>query len=139
MYNLFKKKDKETDNIHLKTACLLIHAAKMDENYTNKEVEIIKKTLKNFGVKEKDLSDLIKNADEIEKKSNQILDFTKEIKKTDEKFKVKLVETLWEIIYSDKSLDMYESSLMRRLSGLLYLDNKIVGDIKEKIKKKFST
>tara|TARA_B100001996_G_C18552691_1_gene551475 strand:- start:93 stop:512 length:420 start_codon:yes stop_codon:yes gene_type:complete len=139
MYNLFKKKDKEADNIHLKTACLLIHAAKMDENYTNKEVEIIKKTLKNFGVKEKDLSDLIKNAEEIEKKSNQILDFTKEIKKTDEKFKVKLVETLWEIIYSDNSLDIYESSLMRRLSGLLYLDNKLAGDIKEKIKKKFST
>ena len=77
------------------------------------------------------------NAEKNEKNSNQILYFTKDIKNTEESFKIKIIESLWKIIYSDKSSDMYESNLMRRLSGLLYLDNKIVGDIKEKIKKNF--
>ena len=78
------------------------------------------------------------NAEENEQNSNQILDFTKDIKNTDQNFKIKLVESLWKIIYSDNTSNMYESSLMRRLSGLLYLDNKVVGNIKEKIKKKFN-
>ena len=73
-----------------------------------------------------------------EEKSNQILDFTREIKNTDNEFKVKIIETLWNIIYSNKEADMYESNLMRRLSGLLYLDNKMMGEIKEKVKKKFT-
>ena len=118
-----------------KTASLLIHAAKIDENYTNKEKLIVEKTLLELGANKEKLDELIKIAEENEKNSNQILGFTKDIKNTNENFKIKLVESLWKIIYSDESSDMYESNLMRRLSGLLYLENKMVGDIKEKIKK----
>ena len=138
MINFFKKKDTKNENkidLISKTASLLIHAAKIDENYTEKEKSIIKKTLISLGVKEENLSELIETAEKNEKDSNQILDFTKEIKRSDDKFKTQIVECLWKIIYSDKNSDIYESNLMRRLSGLLYLDNKLVGDIKEKIKK----
>ena len=124
MFKFFKNKSSSEKTVNdnellSKTASLLIHAAKIDENYTNKEK----------------LDELMKIAEENEKNSNQILDFTKDIKNTNENFKIKLVESLWKIIYSDESSDMYESNLMRRLSGLLYLENKMVGDIKEKIKK----
>ena len=138
MINFFKKKDTKNENkidLISKTASLLIHAAKIDENYTEKEKSIIKKTLISLGVKEENLSELIETAEKNEKDSNQILDFTKEIKRSDDKFKTQIVECLWKIIYSDKNSDIYESNLMRRLSGLLYLDNKLAGDIKEKIKK----
>ena len=138
MFKFFKnKKTVEFNEIDLlyKTASLLIHAAKIDENYTNKEKLIIEKTLLELGANKEKLDELMKIAEENEKNSNQILDFTKDIKNTDENFKIKLIESLWKIIYSDESSDMYESSLMRRLSGLLYLENKMVGDIKEKIKK----
>ena len=118
-----------------KTASLLIHAAKIDEKYTDTEKKIIKQTLLELGTNQSKIDQLILTAENNEKKSNQILDFTKEIKNTDEKFKIKIIESLWGIIYSNKDADMYETNLMRRLSGLLYLDNKIVGDIKEKIKK----
>ena len=118
-----------------KTASLLIHAAKMDENYTDKEKSIIEKTLTELGVNENNLHSLMLNAEKNEKNSNQILDFTKAIKDSENSFKVTLVESLWKIIYSDMSSDMYEDNLMRRLTGLLYLDKKMVGDIKEKIKK----
>ena len=118
-----------------KTASLLIHAAKMDENYTGKEKNIIEKTLTKLGVNESNLSSLMLDAEKNEKNSNQILDFTKAIKASENSFKVTLVESLWKIIYSDMSSDMYEDNLMRRLTGLLYLDKKMVGDIKEKIKK----
>ena len=140
MFNIFKKK-KETEKIDIisKTASLLIHAAKIDENYTNKEKSIIEKTLIELGAKHENLEELIKNSEKNEKESNQIIDFTKEIKNTDEKFKNKLIESLWKIIYSNNTSDMYETNLMSRLSGLLYLDKKMVGDIKEKVKKKFST
>tara|TARA_E500000331_G_scaffold264210_1_gene255291 strand:- start:1213 stop:1605 length:393 start_codon:yes stop_codon:yes gene_type:complete len=117
-----------------KTASLLIHAAKMDENYTEKEKSIIKKTMIELGVNENDLNNLMLDAEKNEKNSNQILDFTKILKATKSSFKVKLVESLWKIIYSDMSSDMFEDNLMRRLTGLLYLDKKMVGDIKEKIK-----
>ena len=141
MFNFLKKKSKvkskETD-IFLKTASLLIHTAKIDEQYTNKEKLIIEKTLLELGVKKEELAQLMINAEENENNSNQILDFTKDIKNTDESFKIKLIESLWKIIYSDENSDIYESNLMRRLSGLLYLDKKIVGDIKEKIKKDFN-
>ena len=113
----------------------MIHAAKIDENYTNNEKIIIEKTLVELGANKEKLNELMKRAEENEENSNQILDFTKDIKRTDQNFKIKLVESLWKIIYSDKKSDIYESNLMRRLSGLLYLDNKMVGDIKEKIKK----
>ena len=118
-----------------KTASLLIHAAKMDENYTGKEKNIIEKTLTKLGVNESNLRSLMLDAEKNEKNSNQILDFTKAIKASENSFKVTLVEPLWKIIYSDMNSDMYEDNLMRRLTGLLYLDKKMVGDIKEKIKK----
>ena len=118
-----------------KTASLLIHAAKMDENYTDKEKSIIEKTLTELGVTESNLHSLMLDAEKNEQNSNQVLDFTKAIKASENSFKVTLVESLWKIIYSDMSSDMYEDNLMRRLTGLLYLDKKMVGDIKEKIKK----
>jgi len=143
MFKFFKNNDskdliKSNEELLSKTASLLIHAAKIDENYTNKEKEIIKKTLIQLGVKESKADQIMLTAEINEEKSNQILDFTREIKNTDNEFKVKITETLWSIIYSNKEADMYESNLMRRLSGLLYLDNKIVGEIKEKVKKKFA-
>ena len=140
MFKLFKKKN-SIDNIQnnnellSKTTSLLIHAAKIDENYTNKEKEIIKKTLIELGVKHSEVDQIIINAETNEQKSNQILDFTKEIKNAGYEFKIKIIETLWSIIYSNNEADMYEANLMRRLSGLLYLDSKTVGNIKEKIKK----
>ena len=140
MFEFFKKKKKENDNsgntdFLLKTASLLIHAAKIDENYTDIEKSIIKETLLNLDSKNSDIEKLMIDAENKEKNSNQILDFTKEIKNTDQSFKVKVIETLWKIIYSNKEVDMYESNLMRRLSGLLYLDNKLAAEIKERIKK----
>ena len=140
MFKFFKNKNSSEktvndDELLSKTASLLIHAAKIDENYTNKEKLIVEKTLLELGANKEKLDELMKIAEENEKNSNQILDFTKDIKNTDENFKIKLIESLWKIIYSDESSDMYESNLMRRLSGLLYLENKMVGDIKEKIKK----
>tara|TARA_B100002049_G_scaffold97367_1_gene71904 strand:+ start:1716 stop:2144 length:429 start_codon:yes stop_codon:yes gene_type:complete len=141
MLNFFKKKsprEKKEIDILSKTASLLIHAAKIDENYTSNEKLIIERTLIEFGASKENLGELMKLAEQYEENSNQILDFTKDIKNTDQNFKIKLIESLWTIIYSDKDSDIYETNLMRRLSGLLYLDNKLVGDIKEKIKKKFN-
>tara|TARA_B100001996_G_scaffold313750_1_gene256201 strand:- start:344 stop:769 length:426 start_codon:yes stop_codon:yes gene_type:complete len=137
MLNFFKKKTNTTEKIDIiiKTASLLIHAAKIDEQYTNKEKLIIEKTILELGVDKEKISNIMIKAEENEKNSNQILDFTKDIKGAEQSFKIKIVESLWKIIYSDENSDMYESNLMRRLSGLLYLENKIVGDIKEKIKK----
>ena len=138
MFNFLKRKESgklQQVDIIQKTASLLIHAAKIDENYTNNEKIIIEKTLIELGANKEKLNELMKRAEENEENSNQILDFTKDIKSTDQNFKIKLIESLWKIIYSDKTSDIYESNLMRRLSGLLYLDNKMVGDIKEKIKK----
>ncbi len=139
MFNFLKKKTKEPEKIDIfsKTASLLIHAAKIDQNYTNKEKLIIERTLIELGVDKEKINQLMQNAEENEKNSNQILNFTKDIKYTDQNFKIKIIESLWKIIYSDNASDMYETNLMRRLSGLLYLDNKLVGDIKEKIKNDF--
>jgi len=138
MFNFTKKKkdvDKNELNLFSKTASLLIHAAKMDQNYTEKEKLIIKRTLVDLGVNNQEIDKLIQEAEKNEKNSNQMLDFTKDLKKSDNNFKIKLIESLWKIIYSDGKSDMFEDNLMRRLSGLLYLDKKIVGDIKEKMKK----
>ena len=139
MFNFLEKKTKEPEKIDIfsKTASLLIHAAKIDQNYTNKEKLIIERTLIELGVDKEKINQLMQNAEENEKNSNQILNFTKDIKYTDQNFKIKIIESLWKIIYSDNTSDMYETNLMRRLSGLLYLDNKLVGDIKEKIKNDF--
>ena len=131
----FKKDEKKIDNSFLiKVGALLIHTAKIDENYTNNEEEIIKKTLLELGIKKESLSSTIKEAKIIEENSNQILEFTKEIKNLSEKEKIKIIESLWSIIYSNKNADLYETNLMRRLAGLLYIDSKVMGDIKEKIK-----
>ncbi len=130
----FKKKEIENNNFLTKICALLIHAAKIDENYTDKEEEIIKKTLNELGVEDKNISKTIEDAKIIEENSNQILDFTREVKNLPEQDKIKIIEALWSIIYSNKDADIYETNLMRRLAGLLYIDNKTMGDIKEKIK-----
>ena len=137
MFNFLKKKEikKNKNDLWIKTASLLIHAAKIDQNFTEKEKNIIKKTLIELGAEHMEVNDIIIKAEAKEEKSHQILEFTREIKNTDEKFKIKIVETLWKIIYSDESSDIYESNLMRRLTGLLYIDNKTMGDIKARIKK----
>ncbi len=139
MFTFLKKnpKDETSDtDTAVKIAALLIHAAKIDEIYTDKEKEIIKKTLINLSFNKNKILDIIDSAEKLESNSNQILDFTREIKSIDEDAKKKIVESLWNIIYSDDQSDIYETNLMRRLTGLLYLDKKIVGDIKEKIKLK---
>ena len=131
----FKKDNKKIeDNFLIKVGALLIHTAKIDENYTNKEEEIIKKTLLELGIKKENLSSTIKDAKIIEENSNQILEFTREVKNLSESEKIKIIEALWSIIYSNKDADLYETNLMRRLAGLLYIDSKIMGDIKNKIK-----
>ena len=133
----FKKDTTENEkNFLVKTCALLIHAAKIDENYTENEEEIIKKTLLELGAKEKTISQTIKDAKSIEENSNQHLDFTKEVKNLPENNKIKIIEALWSIIYSNNDADIYETNLMRRLAGLLYIDSSTMGDIKERIKKK---
>ena len=133
----FKKVPSEKENIFLvKTCALLIHAAKIDENYTENEEEIIKKTLLELGAKKDSISQTIKEAKSIEENSNQILDFTKEVKNLPESEKIKIIEALWSIIYSNNDADIFETNLMRRLTGLLYIDSKTMGDIKDKIKNK---
>ena len=131
-----KENKKVEDSFLIKVGALLIHAAKIDENYTENEEEIIKKTLLELGVKIENLSDVINEAKIIEENSNQILEFTREVKNLSEKDKIKIVEALWSIIYSNNDADLYETNLMRRLTGLLYIDSKIMGDIKERIKSK---
>ena len=136
MINIFKKKnDKEIkkDEKFLNIAALLIHVAKIDENYTEKEKEIIKKTIEEISDNNIKAKDIIEDAEKLDNDSNQILDFTKTVKNLEENLKIKLIETLWRIIYSDKNVDLYEASLMRRLAGLLYIDSKTLGDIKNKI------
>ena len=131
----FKKQENKVENSFLIKVCaLLIHAAKIDENYSNIEEEIIKKTLLELGSNQEDLTKIIKGAKIIEENSNQILDFTREVKNLSDNKKIKIIETLWSIIYSNKEADIYETNLMRRLAGLLYIDNKTMGDIKERIK-----
>ena len=144
MFN-FLKKNKETEKklennneLLSKTASLLIHAAKMDQKYSDEEKEIIKKTMLELGCKENSIDEMLIIAEKNESNSNQILDFTRKVKNTDDNFKTKLIEALWKIIFSDNKADVYESSLMRRLAGLLYLDNKTVGDIKEQVRKKLN-
>ena len=121
-----------------KIAALLIHAAKIDENYSSKEEQIIEKTLLEIGAKKENIEKILKDAKIIEENSNQILEFTKEVRNMNEKKKINIIEALWKIIYSNEVADIYETNLMRRLAGLLYIDSKTMGDIKEKIKKENS-
>ena len=133
----FKKKDNnQKEDFLVKICALLIHAAKIDQDYTQKEEDIIKKTLLELGLRKEKLNDTIKEAKIIEENSNQILDFTREVKNLSDQKKITIVEALWSIIYSNKDADIYETNLMRRLAGLLYIDSKTMGDIKSKIKKK---
>ena len=140
MFNLFtKEKEAENDDSHLSLisiAALLIHSAKIDQNFTEKEKNIIKNALIKMGAAEDTLDEIIKDAETKEKDANQILEFTREVKNKSFEEKKIVIEALWTIIYSDEQADMYETNLMRRLSGLLYLDPKVVGDIKEKVKSK---
>ena len=135
----FKKKDKENKNEDYIDICaLLIHAAKIDENYSQKEEEIIQKTLLLIGARKDQLNNIVTEGKIIEEDSNQILNFTKKVKNMTEDNKIKIIEALWQIIYSNNDADIYETNLMRRLAGLLYIDNKTMGDIKEKVRKENS-
>ena len=137
MISFFKNKGKNNvsdDKSYSNIAALLIHVAKIDENYENKEKEIIKKTLIELGAASSNIDKLISDASVIEENSNQILNFTREVKNAPESDKIRIIESLWKIIYSDDNADMYETNLMRRLSGLLYINAKTMGDLKEKIK-----
>ena len=140
MIDIFNKKKggaKNNDSLS-KIASLLIHAAKIDESYTKEEKEIIKKTLLELGAQSTSLERIMADATIIEENSNQILDFTREVKSIPESDKIKIVESLWKIIYSNDNADMYETNLMRRLSGLLYINNRTMADIKQKIKKELT-
>ena len=129
-----EKKDNEYNNILI--AALLIHAAKIDENYTDKEKEIIKKALKElFKVNSEKIDEFLKTAEKKEQESNQIIEFTKEIKKKPMDFRIKIIEILCKIVYSDGTYDSYESNLIRRVCGLLYISDKECGLVKLKIKK----
>ena len=138
MFNLFKKDkhDKKNDLSLIAVASLLIHSAKIDENFTENEKKIIKSALIEMGAEIEKIDEILEESEKKEKDSNQILNFTREIKNISEDKKKLIIEALWNIIYSDKNADIYETNLMRRLSGLLYLDNRVVGDIKEKVIKK---
>ena len=139
MFNIFKKEETEKESNHpsiIAVACLLIHSAKIDENYTDKENKIIKDAIIEMGAGSDKIDKIMQDAEVKEKDSNQILDFTREVKNINEEDKKIIIEALWDIIYSDEDADMYETNLMRRLSGLLYLDPKVVGDIKEKVRQK---
>jgi uncharacterized tellurite resistance protein B-like protein len=134
-----KSKEKANDNSsYSKIAALLVHTAKIDENYEDKEREIIKKTLIELGAESSNIDKVISDAEIIETNSNQILDFTKEVKNMSETDKIMIIESLWKIIYSDNSADAYETNLMRRLAGLLYIDAKTMGELKQRIKVELS-
>jgi uncharacterized tellurite resistance protein B-like protein len=137
MISFFKNKEKNEpqDNSYSKIAALLIHAAKIDEAYEKKEEVIIKETLIDLGAPISEIDKIMSEAIIVEENSNQILDFTREVKNTPESDKIRIIESLWKIIYSDNSVDMYETNLMRRLAGLLYIDARTMGDLKEKVKK----
>tara|TARA_Y100000996_G_C22455683_1_gene615797 strand:- start:111 stop:527 length:417 start_codon:yes stop_codon:yes gene_type:complete len=135
----FNKDNKNIKNDNLiKVSALLIHAAKIDENYSLDEEKIIKETLLEIGANNENIDKIIEDGKKIEADSNQILEFTKEVKNMDINSKIKIIENLWRIIYSNNEADVYETSLMRRLAGLLYVDNITMGDIKNKIKKEYS-
>ena len=136
---IFKKnKNIKNDNNLSKVAALLIHAGKIDENFSNEEEKIIKQAILKLGANQNNIEKIIEDGKKIEENANQILDFTREVKSMNTNNKIEIVETLWKIIYSNGKADIYETNLMRRLAGLMYIDNKIMGDIKERVKNKNS-
>ena len=135
----FKKKiEKQSNSQLIKIAALMIHAGKIDENFSKQEEIIIKQALLKMGANTENIHEIIEQSKIIEENANQILDFTKEVKAMDDEKKIEIIETLWRIIYSNKDADIYETNLMRRLAGLMYIDNKIMGSIQEKIRKEIS-
>ena len=131
IFKFLNKEEKLDDNNDLlNIACLMIHAARIDENYTDKEKNIIKKTLSKLNKNKENIDNLILEAEKKESDSNHIQDFTKNIKAMDKNNKIVVVKNIWTIILSDGNSDIYEENLMRRLAGLLYLDAKTMGDIK---------
>jgi len=133
---IFGKKDEENiNNKNVLITALLIHAAKIDDNYTDVEKKIIKKALISLNtVTSSEAEELLKKGEAIEQESNQIVAFTREIKKNSMEFRLKIIEILWKIVYSDGSSDSYESNLIRRVCGLLYISDRDSGMIKLKIK-----
>ncbi len=137
MLKFFNKEEQlNSDNDLINVACLMIHAAKIDENYTDKEKTIIKNTLKKLDSNNEDIDKLILEAEKKESDSNHIQDFTKNIKAMDKENKIEIIKNIWGIILSDGNSDIYEENLMRRLAGLLYIDAKTMGDIKLDIQNK---
>ena len=132
----FEKKNEENiNNKNILITALLVHAAKIDDNYTDVEKEIIKKALISLNaITPNEAEELLKKAEKIEQESNQIVAFTREIKKNSMEFRLKIIEILWKIVYSDGSSDSYESNLIRRVCGLLYISDRDSGMIKLKIK-----
>ena len=132
----FKKKiEKQSNNQLIKIAALMIHAGKIDENFSKQEEMIIKQALLKMGANTENIQEIIEQTKVIEENANQILDFTKEVKNLPETDKIYIIEALWSIIYSNNEADIYETNLMRRLAGLLYIDSSTMGDIKDRIKK----
>ena len=137
IFKFFNKKEElNNDSDLLNVACLMIHAARIDENYTDKEKKIIKKTLTKLNDNNEDLDKLILEAEKKEADSNHIQDFTRSIKSMDKNNKIEIIKNIWSIILSDGSSDIYEENLMRRLAGLLYVDSKTMGEIRLNIQNK---
>jgi len=133
--NLFKKKKKEDPNTkNIPIIALLVHAAKIDENYTNAEKKIIKKVIAELNkINLEESEKLLEIAEKAEQESNQIVGFTSEIKKYSMEFRLKTIEIIWKIVYSDGASDIYESNLVRRICGLLYVSDRDNGIIKTKV------
>ena len=137
MLKFFKKEEQSnSDSDLINVACLMIHAAKIDDNYTDKEKTIIKNTIKKLYNNNEDVDKVILEAEKKESDSNHIQDFTKNIKVMDKKNKIEIIKNIWSIVLSDGNSDIYEENLMRRLAGLLYIDSKTMGDIKLEIQSK---
>ena len=133
---MFKKKEKNLNDIYILIAALLVHAAKIDNHYSEIEREMIKKAIIGLDASKSDETEqILKNAEKKEKDSNQIIEFTREIKNQTMEFRLKIIEILWKIVYSDGTSDIYESNLIRRICGLLYVSDKDSGIVKLKVKK----
>ena len=132
---MFKKKDQIPTDKYILVAALLVHAARIDNNYSETERKMIKKTIIDMGIsKENEVEKILINAERKEKESNQIVEFTREIKKNSIEFRLKIIEILWKIVYSDGTNDDFEANLIRRVCGLLYVSDKDSGEVKLKVK-----